>query len=165
MQYVREISGLDTTALCAYLQTSAQPFEFSQLFDASTGKKVVDDTERSSHFRAIKDPKLFEIAERLVEQVSASDESRHLSLVRNDVTQIVYQEGDFFKKHQDYLAVTSNVRATSNAAPRLPLLISRIDSCARLSKSTHSSSASPLRISSTQDTPRADAREAPAARP
>ena len=79
------------------------------LYDSANAKKIVDETERSSHFRAIKDPALFEIAERLVEHVSATDAQRHFSLVRNDVTHILYSVGDFFNKHQDYLAVTSNV--------------------------------------------------------
>lgn len=111
MQFVRELADLDTSALCAHLKESTQPFEISQLYDAAAGKKYVDEAERSSSFRAIKDDaKLFQIAERLVEQISASDDHhRCFSLVRNDVTHIVYKQGDFFRKHEDYLAVTSNL--------------------------------------------------------
>ena len=85
MQCVRELTDLDTSDLCAFLDVCAQPFETSQLYVAADGKKVVDETERCSRFRAIKDPNLFAIAERLVEHVSESDAQRNYSLVRNDV--------------------------------------------------------------------------------
>ena len=39
---------------------------------------------------------------------SAQDPLNSFTLVPNDVTHIIYEEGGFFKPHSDYLSVTSN---------------------------------------------------------
>jgi hypothetical protein len=61
---------------------------------------------------------LFGLAQAVVVQVAAGDALNDLYLLKNDVTHIVYETGGFFKKHADYLSLTSNVRAAAAAAPR-----------------------------------------------
>jgi len=44
-----------------------------------------------------------------VRTVNETDPTKVYSLVRNDVSHIIYGPGGFFKRHSDYLSVTSNV--------------------------------------------------------
>ena len=92
-----------------WLAKCEQPFAKSQLFLTSTKTKVVDEDKRRSQYRAITDEKIFELSEALIEHLNTKDEEHDFTLVKNDVTQIKYNEGDFFEKHEDYLSVTSNV--------------------------------------------------------
>ena len=111
--FTRSLSGLDQLPLYAkllsYLSTCEQPFEQSLLYSSATDTKFVDESLRSSSFRAIVDPALFTITEELLALVSAADESYEFTLRRNDATHIRYTKGGFFKRHQDYLSLTSNV--------------------------------------------------------
>ena len=45
----------------------------------------------------------------IIGEVNRTDTSKTYYLVRNDITHIVYGPGDFFKRHSDYLSVTSNI--------------------------------------------------------
>ena len=99
---VREVS-LDTSAICAYLDSCEEPFSASQLYSAVEEAKFVDASLRLSEYRALADEHLFMIAEDLVRQVSVQDSSNDYTLVRNDVTHIRYGVGGFFKRHQDFL--------------------------------------------------------------
>ena len=58
--------------------------------------------------RALTNDRVFEIAEDLVQQLTAKDSSNDYTLVRNDVTHIRYGVGGFFKRHQDFLSLASN---------------------------------------------------------
>ena len=91
------------------LKEIAQPLQPSQLYSTLTETKFVDESLRLSSFRAIVDPALFSIADQLVQAVNADDPVYSYKLVRNNVTEIVYQKGGFFQRHQDYLSLVSNV--------------------------------------------------------
>jgi hypothetical protein len=106
---VRELSGLDTSQLRAYLDACDVPFQPSQLYSAAEDTKFVDPSLRLSEFRALTDEALFQIAEALVATVSAQDPGNDYTLVRNDVTHIRYLPGGFFSKHQDFLSLASNM--------------------------------------------------------
>ena len=77
-----------------------QPFEQSKLFLSDTKEKIVDEDKRRSKYRAIVDGELFDLAENLVQHLSSLDKEKDYLLVRNDVTNIVYTEGGFFKVHE-----------------------------------------------------------------
>ena len=110
MAYFRELEGLDVAPMQGYIARSKIPFEISQLYDSTKEKKVTDQSLRRSKFRLFKDDALFDlVCAGLVEEVNRSDPSRVYQLVRNDVTHIVYGPGGFFKRHSDYLSVTSNL--------------------------------------------------------
>ena len=91
----------------AYLSACALPFRPSMLYDAGQERKFQDPARRLSEFRAIVDPRLFDLAEKVVARLS--DAAMSFKLVRNDCTHIKYDVGGFFKKHQDYLSLTSNM--------------------------------------------------------
>jgi hypothetical protein len=105
--FVYEFSGLDTSALIAHLASCPVPFEPSALYDAVSEEKRIDTELRQSTFRALTDAASFEITAALVATLSIPHAS--LTLVRNDVTHIVYAKGGFFKAHQDFLSLVSNV--------------------------------------------------------
>ena len=111
--FTRSLSGLDRLPLYAkllnYLSTCEQPFEQSLLYSSATDTKFVDESLRSSSFRAIVDPALFAITEELLALISTADEAYEFTIRRNDATHIRYTKGGFFKRHQDYLSLTSNV--------------------------------------------------------
>ena len=85
-----------------------------------TKENQTDSEIRTSKARAIRDPALFDLANRLVDHLSSSDDIMTYSLVRNDVTHIVYDTGGFFKPHHDYLSLTSNCVQVSTPLPRFP---------------------------------------------
>jgi len=100
---------MDLATLESRLKEIQQPLEASKLYSTLTETKFVDESLRRSSFRAIVDPTLFTIADQLVQAVNATDPLYKYQLVRNDVTEIVYQPGGFFQRHQDYLSLVSNV--------------------------------------------------------
>jgi hypothetical protein len=106
-QFIVELSGLPTDALVAYLAASPAPFGPSALYTVATEERIVDPEQRLSTFRALTDPAAFALAEALVAGISLPHAA--LSLVRNDVTHIKYATGGFFRPHQDYLSLVSNV--------------------------------------------------------
>jgi hypothetical protein len=110
MAFFRELAGLDIAPLQGYIARSTIPFEPSQLYDSAKEEKVTDQSLRRSKFRLFRDDALFDmLCTGVVEEISRSDPSRVYRLVRNDVSHIVYGPGDFFKRHSDYLSVTSNL--------------------------------------------------------
>ncbi|KAL3937273.1 MAG: hypothetical protein SGARI_002183, partial [Bacillariaceae sp.] len=110
MDTVRSFSNLSIEGLQKYLENCQQPFEDSQLYSAARDEKFVDKSLRKSSFRAIVDPKLFDLVEKdIVTLLNKDDPSYEYSLRRNDITHIVYDKGGFFDRHQDYLSTTSNL--------------------------------------------------------
>eukprot|EP00697_Spironema_sp_BW2_P002039 gnl/Spiro4/12738_TR6753_c1_g1_i4.p1 gnl/Spiro4/12738_TR6753_c1_g1~~gnl/Spiro4/12738_TR6753_c1_g1_i4.p1 ORF type:complete len:750 (-),score=200.80 gnl/Spiro4/12738_TR6753_c1_g1_i4:4-2196(-) len=108
---ILEFSDLDTSGFREYLKDSPVPFQASQLYNSQTDSRVVDESLRKSAFRTFTDPHLFALSEKFVDQVNArcgASEPLRFFLVRNDITHIVYHEGEFFKRHSDFLSVTSN---------------------------------------------------------
>ena len=84
------------------------PFHCSQLYSALEAKKFVDVETRSSRYRLITTTQAFDLAASIVTTLNALDPTYDYVLFRNDITQIQYQQGDFFKAHEDYLSLTSN---------------------------------------------------------
>ena len=108
--FVREFSSLPTAALRALLDGCAQPWEESALYEVAGDRRLVDTSLRLSRFRAIADDaRLFAAARALVAAAAAPDALNDYTLLQNDVTHIRYEPGGFFKAHEDYLSLTSNV--------------------------------------------------------
>ena len=111
MQFVREfaVEKDKVQALRAWLDSCAQPMAPSALYEVAGARRAVDEALRLSRFRAISDPRLFELARDLVASLAQADELNDYTLLLNDVTHIRYERGGFFKAHADYLSLTSNV--------------------------------------------------------
>lgn len=109
MDLFQELDELDIKSAEPYrelrnhIMSSDKPYQDSLLFLPKEQKKVLDKGERQSQFRTFTDDKLFELADKLVRTISSD-----LVLVRNDLTQIRYESGGFFKPHKDYLSLTTN---------------------------------------------------------
>jgi hypothetical protein len=94
---------LDHLALCE------QPFGHSQLYEVETKTKKIDPELRKSTFRAITDVHMFDLASKFVEHLSSFDQERDYTIVRNDIQHIKYVQGGYFKAHEDFLSLTTNV--------------------------------------------------------
>jgi hypothetical protein len=109
MHYFRELWDLDITELVKQLETlSATPFTPSNVHEVASAENRIAADVRMSQSRALSDQRLFDAADRLVERLSDSDDIMAFTLVRRDVSHLKYKPCDFFKPHQDYLALTSN---------------------------------------------------------
>lgn len=82
--------------------------EPSQVYRVREQDKVINPDLRQSQFCAVKDAGVFALAEAVVAALNEKDADVAYSLVRNDVTYIRYEEGGYFKAHEDYLSLTSN---------------------------------------------------------
>jgi hypothetical protein len=109
MQFVKEVADLPVEGILSILARSDAPFEPSELYLVASGAKVVDTTQRVSVFRRLRDDALFAACDALVRTLSAADPRNAFTLIRNDVTHIVYSAGGFFSSHRDFLSITSNV--------------------------------------------------------
>lgn len=86
-----------------------QELEQSQLYSSTEEKKFIDLNKRKSRYKSIVDTKLFDSVEKLIKYLNRIDQYYDYKLIRNDVTYIKYEKGDFFKPHEDYLSFTSNM--------------------------------------------------------
>ena len=109
MESVQAISNLDVSGIIAFLQGNNREFQPSQLYMPVDDEKVVDLDKRVSEFRVFTDEALFEAAEIIVKQLSERSDTREYVLVRNDLTHIRYRAGGFFKRHQDFLSLATNM--------------------------------------------------------
>jgi len=107
---VREIKFDQATldSLRRICSTSTPPFEASELYSPASETKFIDTTKRVSQFRLHRSAEVFELAEQLARDISASDENYFYSVVHNDVSEIRYGKGGFFRAHTDFLSCTSN---------------------------------------------------------
>jgi hypothetical protein len=104
-----ELNGIDTTDIKAHLTELDQPFEQSELYVVAEEQNIIDMSQRQSRYRRLKSAELFELLEPVVARLNDNNPKLTFDLRRNDITQIRYEEGGFFGKHQDYLSVTSNM--------------------------------------------------------
>ena len=83
-QCVRDISGLDTSDVLAYLSKCELPFEKSLLYSSATETKFIDESLRSSSFRVIVDNTLFDMLDAILAPISAADDAYEFAVRRND---------------------------------------------------------------------------------
>ena len=105
---VHVIEGLDTAHIIEILGACKQPYDDSMLYSAGADAKFVGKSTRLSKFRAIVDQRLFDATAAMLSRISAADTDHDYILVRNDVTQIVYEAGGFFRAHADFLSLATN---------------------------------------------------------
>lgn len=91
------------------LDVDAQEAKPSHVFNRVTRTNVVNKHLRSSSKIEYRDEKLFDWLEtHVVKTLNTKINSFYFNLVRNDVEVVKYNEGDFFRKHQDYINFDSN---------------------------------------------------------
>ena len=110
---VRVVTGLAPAlidAMCSRLESCTEPWDTSPLYDAASRTEVVDTEIRASTARHLIDASLFELGDQVVAHINASSDCREeFTLVRDDITHLRYRPGDFFKPHQDFSGLRSNV--------------------------------------------------------
>jgi hypothetical protein len=79
----------------------------SQVYVTSEKKNIIEKTVRSSKKIEYKDEQLFNWVNTNCIQNLNTDTYRFI-LIHNDITVIKYNQGDFFKKHQDFVTLHSN---------------------------------------------------------
>ena len=125
-----ELAGVDITGIQGHLAQSDVPFEASQLYDSLEDAKLVDTSLRRSKFRLFRDECLFDlVASRILPEANRADPDREYSLVRNDLTHIVYREGDFVRPPKSTAAARGcRFSAPPPGSPAAPTASHRLDS-------------------------------------
>lgn len=108
MQYVRECEGLPVQGLIEFLADCDVPFQPSAIYQVASSENIIDPGRRVSVFRELNHPKVLEFASELVAKVSESDPVNTFALAKTQMTHVVYEEGGFFRPHQDFLSLVSN---------------------------------------------------------
>ena len=83
-------------------------FETSRLYSTAEETLLVDHDIRSSQYKTFSDKKLFDLADSLIIELNKRDLNNDYLLVKNNITLIKYEKGDFFKSHEDFLSIQSN---------------------------------------------------------
>ena len=114
-EFVAELTSLPVAAIeSLFTANTTTPFQPSMLFDSAKESKFVDESLRSSEFRLFEDKRSFDTFDDSI-MMHLNDPTKNpiaahkkFQLVRSDITEILYPIGGFFKKHKDFLSVTSN---------------------------------------------------------
>ena len=111
MQFIKESEAPEASfrRITELVGKCELPFNQSQLYSPKEEVKFVDTEQRTSKYREIREPDLYEACEELVAHLNHEDDTRSFHLVRNNATHIVYEKGGFFKRHNDFLSLTSNI--------------------------------------------------------
>ena len=112
MQFVKEFPCLDSDIsdnIKKYVQNFTGTFKPSMIYESDIDVKHVIPEKRLSEFRIIINPHFFDLFDKLIQIINQKDSFIEYKLVRNDITHIKYNTGGYFKAHEDYLSLTSNV--------------------------------------------------------
>jgi len=112
MQFVQEYDVLEPglqNAICDYMRADKRPFDESLIYDSVTEIKSVAMDERVSSYKTFVDEKLFNLCGKYIDIINQRNKYIHYILCKNDVTYIKYEKGGYFKSHEDYLSLTSNM--------------------------------------------------------
>jgi hypothetical protein len=101
---------VDSSKFQEILETIKEPFKQSEVYNTRTEEKTIDTDLRSSEFRVLTDPKIFDLAEEVISTINETQPKggKKFCLYKNDIMHIRYVPGGYFKEHEDYLSITSN---------------------------------------------------------
>jgi hypothetical protein len=112
MDTIKEFDNLNQSTfnlIKEYVQSLDLHFEHSLLYDNTAKEKLLDAGKRKSEFALIKESKLFDMFDQLVQKVNTLVTDSCYQLVRNDVMYIKYKKDDFFEPHTDFLTYKTNL--------------------------------------------------------
>jgi hypothetical protein len=84
-------------------------FEDSMMYSQKTEEKFIDKNIRLSKFRTMKTDNIFKSFDVLVGEINKRDKLQKFRLIRNDITHIKYEKDGYFKKHDDFQSIKSNI--------------------------------------------------------
>lgn len=108
---LQEFDLSDTTIVSSiqdYLNKNDKAFSDSLVYETSSQKKLLKKEKRNSKFRIFEDKDLFDLCYELVEHINNISNNKYI-LYKNDITHIKYSDGGYFKVHEDYLSLSSNM--------------------------------------------------------
>lgn len=101
------INDIQLQELLLLLNIDNNDTKESHVYNRITKENFVDKHLRSSQKIEYRDDKLFDWVEENIVKV-LNDNELSFRLIRNDLEVVKYKEGDYFKKHQDYINFDSN---------------------------------------------------------
>ena len=98
-------------ALQHVLSGNTAVFVPSEVYNALSDEKTVKLELRNSTFRTLKDKALFDLCNKILDDINEKNSHNKFKflLFENDVMHIKYSEGEYFKVHEDYLSLNSNI--------------------------------------------------------
>lgn len=111
-EYIKEFDIIDNDiqdSIINFVKNDKQVFIPSKLYSKSKDIKFVDANKRKSEFKTINNKQLFNLFDKYIKKINELDKTNNYVLVKNDITYIKYKERDFFKAHEDYLSLTTNM--------------------------------------------------------
>jgi hypothetical protein len=92
----------------SFIDADVQPFSSSRVYDVEKAELLIDEELRQSKYKTIANPDLFALVDAYLQEFTKLDKYADYVLVKNNITIIQYQEGDFFKNHSDFLSWKCN---------------------------------------------------------
>lgn len=111
--YIKEIKK--------YVDKDKRKYETSQMYSQKLDEKFIDKEIRSSVFKNFEIDNnndsdtnqnvknLFDVFKHIVDDMNSVDKFDHYKLITNDISHIKYEKGGFFKAHDDYVSLKSNI--------------------------------------------------------
>ncbi|MEX0597190.1 MAG: hypothetical protein WD512_11875 [Candidatus Paceibacterota bacterium] len=115
MQFVQEYAVINEKLqleIIKYIENDKNQFEESMVYNSLTDEKTFAPEKRQSEFKTFichQHPELTSLCQNYVAEINKMNKNINFIMVQNDITHIKYQAGGFFKSHEDYLSVTSNM--------------------------------------------------------
>lgn len=115
MQFVQEYLPIDEKLqleIRGYMQKDPRKFDDSMVYNSQTKEKVLIPEKRQSEFKVFlchEHPELTKMCQNYVAEINKMNKNINFLMVQNDITHIKYSAGGFFRSHEDYLSVTSNL--------------------------------------------------------
>lgn len=98
---VDEITGL--------INNDSRDFEPSDIYSTLSESKELRTDLRLSEKKLFYSDALFDAGQSILDMINSKMTDKKFIIYKNDITQIRYNPGGFFKSHEDYLSLTSNL--------------------------------------------------------
>ena len=111
-QFVKEFDILDKPIqqqICSFFKNNTKEFNVSMIYNTKEEQKLHDLDKRQSYFRTFTDSIIFNLVQKYINEINKLDDIYTYILVKNDITQVKYYQGGYFKPHEDYLSLITNV--------------------------------------------------------
>jgi hypothetical protein len=111
MNFIKEafLQPEEHQVLKTLLEKENLQFQPSEVYNSLTEEKLIKPDKRTSEFRTLTTPEIFGIAKKVLERFNEKMKKASYCLFENDIMHIRYEAGGFFKDHEDYLSITSNL--------------------------------------------------------
>ena len=95
--------------LISELKIHTESFKASQVYMKTSEKKIINEELRLSSFRTLVDEKIFNIGDVILNKINNEISGKKFIIHKNDIMHIIYDKDGYFKRHEDYLSINSNI--------------------------------------------------------